>query len=253
VRSAEPLPDAAEVTRRMTERAQAVAQSAQGPQYICNKRSVVEELDPRGNLVKSEEKLYEVKWIAGFPFNRLVKIHGRDLSEAELRKQEEREERFRQKFTSVDTRQMAARQQAWVTPQLLARYQFAVQERTVLSNRATLVLTFRPKDPEPPCETARDRILNRLAGTLWVDEADADVAQLSVSLVEPVSLGWFGILGALSRCDVSLNRLRLPEGAWINERQSLLIHFRKLTATRHFRSIEESSGFKPAPAQPGGS
>jgi hypothetical protein len=248
--AAEPLPDATEVTRRVSERAQAVAQAAPGAPYTCEKRAVLEERDAQGKLLESEEKLYQVKWVAGLPFNRLIKVQGRDLNPGELKKQEEKEERFRQKFIGVDARQLAARQQAWVTPQLLARYQFAVRERTVLSNRATLVLDFKPNAAKLPAENARDRVLNRLAGTIWVDEADADVARVSLRLMEPVSLGWFGILGALSRCELSLDRHRLPDGVWVNARQRLLVHLRKLTATRYFQKTEESSGFKRATAAP---
>jgi hypothetical protein len=83
-----------------------------------------------------------------------------------------------------------------------------------------------------------------MAGRLWIDEEDADVARLEVSLVEPVFLGWFGLLGSLTQCDVSLERRRMPDGVWINAKQALFIQCRKLTATTRFRTTDKSSGFK---------
>jgi len=246
VRASEKLPEASTVTRRMIERAQAVARAEQGPQYTYDKRSLLQELDAAGQTIKSEEKFYHVQLIAGFPFNRLVKVQGRELTSEELKKEEHKEERLRQKFVSADGRKMAARKEALVTPELLERYQFEVKERVSLSNRATLVLTFRPKEGKLPTKTITDKLLNRMAGTVWVDEADGDTAKLSVNLVEPVSLGWFGVLGSLSQCELSLERQRMSEGVWVNARQVLLIQYRKLTATRHFRTTEESSGFKKA-------
>ena len=65
-----------------------------------------------------------------------------------------------------------------MTPELLARYQFAVKQRVVLSNRPTLVVTFKPKDGDLPERSVEDRILNRLTGTLWIDEAEADTARV---------------------------------------------------------------------------
>ena len=114
----------------------------------------------------------------------------------------------------------------------------------MLSNRPTLVLTFKPKEGNLPSRTAQDKLLNGMAGTLWIDEGDADTARLVVSLVEPVSLGWFGWLGSLTRFELSLERQRMADGVWINTKQVLLMQCRKLATTMRFRSTEESRGFK---------
>jgi hypothetical protein len=52
------------------------------------------------------------------------------------------------------------------------------------------------------------------------------------------------MLGSLSRCDLSLDRKRMPEGVWVNARQILQIQCRKLASTLRFRSTEESSEYK---------
>ncbi|MCX6928555.1 MAG: hypothetical protein NT154_35900 [Verrucomicrobia bacterium] len=243
------LPAVSEVLRRMIERAQMVAQADRGPQYTYEKRSLLERLDSTGQPIDSEEKLYQVTLISGIPFNRLVKIQGRELDAEEANREEAREERFRQRFVSADRKKLVTRKEALVTPELLDRFQFAVKDRVVLSNRATLVLTFKPKEGNLPAKTAQDKLLNGMAGTLWIDEGDADTARLVVNLVEPVSLGWFGWLGSLNRCELSLERLRMPDGVWINRKQALLIHCRKLAASQRFRTIEESQGFRRVEAK----
>jgi hypothetical protein len=248
-RAAEPLPGAAEVTQRMIERSQAVARAAQGPQYTYEKRSSLERLDAAGRPLTSEEKIYEVTLIAGLPFNQLVKIQGRELSPEELSREEARQERFRRRFVSADAKEVAARKEGLVTPELLGRYQFAVEKRVALSNRPTLLLTFKPKEGNLPSAAIQDRVLNRMAGRLWIDEADADIARIKAGLVEPMSLGWFGFLGSLSKCDLSLERQRMPDGVWINTKQALLIHCRKLTAAMRFRTTEECSGFRKVEAK----
>jgi hypothetical protein len=246
--AADTLPDVSEVTRRMIARAQAVAGAEQGPQYTYEKRSCHERLDAGGQALQSEEKLYQVRLIAGFPFNRLLKIQGRDLTAEELKREEEKEEHFRRKLTSGAAVQWAARKQGWVTPELLERYQFTVRERVTWQGRPTLVLDFKPRDAKLPAKTFMDKVLNRIAGTLWVDEADADVARISANLTDSVSLGLFGMLGALNRCELSLDRQRMADGVWVNVRQVLLIHARKLTAPLRFRATEQSSDFKPVRA-----
>ena len=243
-RAAEALPGASEVTRRMIARAQAVARAEQRPQYTYEKRSLRERLDADGQVLKSEEKTYLVTLIGGVPFNRLVRIKGRELSSEELRSEEAREEKFRQKFISPAATKSAARKAGWVTAELLGRYQFEVMERVILSNRPTLVLTFKPKEGNLPPGTFLDKLLNGMSGRLWIDEGDADTARLIVSLGDPVALGWFGLLGSLNRCDLSLERQRMPDGVWINTKQGLVIHSRKLTTTTRSRITEVSSGFR---------
>ena len=243
-RAAETLPGASEVTRRMIARAQAMVRSERGPEYNYEKRALTERLDAAGQVLTSEEKTYLVTLIADVPFNRLVKVKGRELSGEELRREEARTEKFRQKFVSPEATRSAARKEGWVTQELLDRYHFEVMERVILSNRPTLVLKFKPKEGNLPSETFKDKLLNGMAGRLWIDEADADTARLIVSLAEPVPVGWLGLLGALNRCDLFLERQRMPDGVWINTKQTLLIQFRKLTATTRSRVTEETSGFR---------
>ena len=243
-RVAEPLPAASEVTRRMLERSKAVAQADQSPQYTYEKRSLLEHLDSAGHAFKTEEKIYQVTLINGFPFNRLVKVPGRELSAEELKREDAREEKFRQRFGAADEKKMLARKEPMVTPELLDRYQFVVKERVVLSNRPTLVLTFKPKAGDLPSKAVQDKLLNRMGGTLWIDEGDGDTARLAVNLVEPVSLGWFGWLGSLTRCELTLDRQRMPDGVWVNTTQALFIQCRKLATTLRFRTTEESRGLR---------
>ncbi len=240
----ETLPAASEVTRRMIERAQVVARADEGPRYTYEKRSLLERLDVDWRPVSSEEKIYQVTLIGGLPFNRLVKVQGRELSAEELKQEDAREERFRQRIISGDRRELVARKEALVTPELLDHYDFTAKERVLLGNRPMLVLTFKPKKGDFPSGTFQEKLLSRMAGTVWIDEADADTARLEVRMVEPVSLGWFGWIGSLSRCELSLERRRMPDGVWVNSKMVLLIQCRKLATTLRFRTTEDSRAFR---------
>jgi hypothetical protein len=242
-RTADALPSSAEVTRRMVERSHVVA-SVDGPQCTYRKTSRLERMDAAGRTLSSEEKVYLVTLIAGVPFNRLLKIQGRDLSAEELARQDEREEKFRQRFVSADRKNLAARREGLVTPELLERYDFVVEDRVVLSNRSTLVLSFKPKTDGLPSTKLVDKLLNRMTGKLWIDEEEAETARVQAHLMEPLYLGWFGWMGSLTRFELSLDRQRMPGGIWINAKQRMLIQCRKVTTNMHFQTTEESSEFK---------
>lgn len=243
-RGGEALPEAGTVTNRMIQRAQAVASGDQKVHYTYAKRTVFEELNSKDETTEKTEKLYRMVLIAGVPFERLVQIKGRDLTAEEIKKEDEREKKFREKISATDKKLKLSRKEGWVTADLLRRFDFTVRERVQLNGRPTLVLDFRPKQPPVATKTVQDKLLNAFQGTLWVDEAEAETVKLAVSLRESVSLGFLGFLGSLNRCELSLERQRMADGVWVNLKQVLLVHARKFASTVRFRSTDESSGFK---------
>lgn len=237
----ESLPTASEVTGRMVERARKIA--GQTERYTYEKKMIIEVIDSRGRVDKSTVKVHQVKLIAGLPFSRLIRIQGRELSEEELRKEDKREEEFRKKTTSVDMKKMAERKESWLTPELIDKFEFTVRERTILNGRPTLRLEFSPAAGIAEAKSLQDKILGRLAGSLWVDEEEAETARFSVRLQKPISLGWFGMLGSLHQFDMDVERVRMPDGVWINGKQSTHLAGRKLFSPMRVRTMEESSGF----------
>jgi hypothetical protein len=244
------LPSATNVVQRMIERAKAVASAENAPRYTYQSRSLLEQLKGNGKVIGSREKLYRVDLVAGYPIPYLTQIKGRELSEEELERERQEEAAYWSKFTSLNMEELAARKEPWLTSNLLARYEFEVRERIMLSNRSTLVLTFRPKPGKLPVESIHDRLLNQLQGKVWLDEQDADVAKVSIGLVDTISMGWFGLLGSLSKCECTIERVRLPGGVWAISRETYEMQLRKLASTKRFRMTEVASGYKRALHKP---
>ena len=144
----------------------------------------------------------------------------------------------------MDPKKLVARREGLVTAELLNHYQFTVSKRIQLNGRATLVVEFKPRDNPAPAKGIRDRVLNRIAGTLWVDEEDGELAKVSARLTETISMGWFGWMGSLSQCELALDRQRMPDGVWVNTKQLWSLQFRRLTTTTHIRVTETSNGFR---------
>jgi hypothetical protein len=238
-------PAATNITRRIVERAQRVAQAGNATRYSYDKRALVEELDSNGAVTKSTEKHYKVDLIAGFPFPKLVRITGRELTQKELERENRRETEFRDKVTRMDLRRQAESGQSWITQEMIDRFEFIVIKREALRGRPALVLSFFPKEPPAVDGTIQDKILTRLAGTIWVDEEDDEVARLDASLQGGISMGWLGWIGSLNRCQLTLDRVRMPEGVWVNMKHTLWFAARKLFGQMRYRTTEESSGFQP--------
>ena len=240
----ENLPDASSVIQRVLQRAQETDQTAEESKYTYQKRSVSEELDDTGKPIKAVEKIYQVTPIEGVPFSRLIKIQNRDLTEQEREQQDRREERFRRKLAEKKSQASAKTEEEALNSALIDRYDFKVQKRIRVDDRPVLVLTFHPKKAHPPEKTIQDKVLNRLAGQVWVDEAEAEVLQVRVGLTEDLSLGLFGMIGALKHCNVAIERQRLPDNVWVKKSFTVSFAGRKVLSAMGYRKIEEFYNFR---------
>ncbi len=242
-RAAHDLPSPDDVLARVIQRAQRVAQAAEPSPYVYEKRSITAELDEQDRVIKSTEKVYQVVMVGGLPFPRLVKVQGRELTPEELEKQNEREMAFRQRVTRVDFKRKAKRREALATKDLIDRFHFEVLKRDRLNGRSALMLAFTPRAAAPE-KTMEDKVFNRVFGTVWVDEEEAEIAKLEAQVRGPVPLGWFGAVGSLHKFLATLERARMPDGIWVNQNSSFSIVARKVFSAVRLRTTEQSSGFR---------
>jgi hypothetical protein len=85
-----------------------------------------------------------------------------------------------------------------------------------------------------------DRIVNKVSGALWVDEAESEIVRLDLHMTEPVKF-WGGILGQLDRFDWTLLRRRSPRGIWFNDRSDGMVQIRKLFLSTRYKILEQAS------------
>jgi hypothetical protein len=240
--SEERLPDAASVIERLKNRAEEVGQADEAKKYSYEKHTHHEELDPNGIVTKKTDKMYNVYPIGGIPFSRLIKIQDRDLTDEEVAQQNRKEEEFRRKVNNGTAK--PKEEEDVLNAGLLEHYDFRVERRDRANDRPTLVLSFQPKHVHQAEKSVEDKVLNRLAGRLWVDEKEAEVVRVEVGLTEDLSLGLFGMVGSLKRCDLKIERQRLPDGIWVDQAQQIELAGRRLFSNLHFRGQEEYFNFK---------
>jgi hypothetical protein len=245
--SEQSLPDARVVVAGMLERSANVASADPSPTWTYDKVTVTDQLGDDGTVSSTTEKLHRMTMYRGVPFSRLVKVQGRALSAAELSREEKREAEFRNRISGREPAKVAGRKEPLILKELVDRYQFEVRKREALDGRPTLRVAFSVKSEKQVENNLQDRILNRLAGTIWVDEATFEVARLNVRLTKGLSIGLLGILGSLTECRFSLTRQPMPDGTWLPLSQEAHITARKLASPVHFRVKEKSGNFQAEP------
>lgn len=240
---AEPLPDAPVLLKRVQARMEQIAAESGTNHFQYMRTNVIEELDSDGKLKKRSEKTYEVALVRGLPRARLIAIDGRTLPEGEQRWRNSEEQKLQRTFTPEKSSE-AQKPKAWLTDDLLERFNFVVAARTNDHGRNVYIMTFRPR-PGAATRSMVDRIVNNLAGQLWIDAEEAEIARIDLGMSQPVKF-WGGFLGQLDRFNWTLQRTRSDSGVWFNQLSTGLFQIRKLLATSRFRVSEESFNFHPS-------
>ncbi|HMO65125.1 MAG TPA: hypothetical protein PKE47_07890 [Verrucomicrobiota bacterium] len=244
-----PLPDAPALLQRMVARAAAVGSETNTLVHQFTKTSWYEKLDAAGNVTSVREKLYEVTLQRGLPHNRLVALDGRPLGPDESEQRNESERKVRNRFSASGSDRADEGVSALINDGLVARFEFTVAGREEVAGRPAVLLRFRPRSGPLPNERLADRVINLLHGTVWVDEAEAEVVRALVRTEGALRL-WGGFLGALDRLEFHIDRARSPAGAWYNRQGLFLLRGRKLWETVHFRAREVAGEIREVPPAP---
>jgi len=132
-----------------------------------------------------------------------------------------------------------------VDRQLLQRFRFTLVGRQTISGRPALILDFVPTTPRPPAHDLKDRVINKMAGRIWVDEAESVLVQADFHLTERVSVV-AGLVGAINEFTLTFHRVRTPDGLWFTLRLDWHLDGREVFAHRTVDEREEITGVQLA-------
>lgn len=96
---------------------------------------------------------------------------------------------------------------------LVGRYDFKFIGREVTNGYSMLVLDFSPKKKKLPENGIKDRVINRVAGRIWVDEREYAIKRCKIHLLESISIIG-GIVGEAQKFDYAFDRERTEDGLW---------------------------------------
>ncbi len=120
----------------------------------------------------------------------------------------------------------------------LQRFQFTLVGREPINGRPALILDLVPATRKPPEHDLKDRIINKTAGRIWVDEAEAVLVQADLHLTEKVNVVG-GLVGAIASFTLSFNRTRTADGLWFTPRLHWHLDGREVFVRRTVDAHEE--------------
>jgi hypothetical protein len=222
-------------------------------QFTFTKLRVLEELDSKAKVTDRKQSRQEWFPINGSPFARTVERNGKPLTEKERQAEADREAAVRAGKKPVRSPEATKRDQAWqFTDEMLARYAFTVTGPETVRGRPAWVVEFAPRSQDLPVKQVTDRVANKVAGKVWVDTEDWEVARLKVWLTEELTfIG--GVAGVLRQFELQLDRTRIEPNAWLPTAIDFQMAGREFLVNKRLHFREEATDFKrvaPAPTQP---
>src|SRR5215204_5964259 len=231
---------AEQIVQRVVLRAQFAHTLNRQTNYSYQKTSTVEELDGKGKVKNRKEKVLQFE--SGNGTLKELKINGEAVPERELRKQDTQATADRQQVSKGHASRRDDNWGKYLTRDLTGRFAFELVGQENVAGRPAYVLSFEPKSDKLPVKQVTDRLINRLAGKVWIDKGEFEVAKAEVGLLDEVTM-WGGVLGALKKFIFDVERTRVDD-VWFNRVSNFEMEGRKLLDSTRIRMRSESGNFR---------
>lgn len=184
------LPDPAELFHRLEANQKNLEQLRRN--YICLVQQEVTQLDGDGKVKKVERREYEEWYVAGESIRRTISKEGVPLDDTEQKKEEERvakkEREARERQAKRDRGEKD--EDDLTVSDFLASSRYSNLRRESREGRELLAMDFEPNPSYKPHGRAQS-LVNKLAGTIWIDEHDLQIARLEAHLAKGMRFGGF--------------------------------------------------------------
>jgi hypothetical protein len=226
-----PLPDIHQLLREVQDHQKQLDQIREA--YTYTSFQTTQDIDPNGQVKKTETEENEDFFVNGHVIERTVKKNGKPLNDHDQQKETERVTKLVEKAEKTPRDQALEGPTISVT-RILEIMDVRNERRENFHGRPAIVFDFIGRKDAKTHGIAEDAS-KKLQGTVWIDEADRQVAHLEVSFVDNfhVAGGLFANIqkGSNFHFDQALvnNELWLPTGGegTMQARVLLLKNFRE--------------------------
>jgi len=171
------LPDIPQLLREVREHQKQLEKAREN--YTYTSLQTTEDLDASGRVTKTESGEAEEFFVNGHQIGRLVKKDGKPLDDKEQQRETERVTKWVEKAEKPDQEPPKEGQQISLS-HILEAADIRNPRRQSYRGRPTIVFDFAGRKDLKAHGISED-LSKKLQGTVWIDEADREVAHLDVS------------------------------------------------------------------------
>ncbi len=221
--SDEPLPDIPALLKQVASNQDHLEQLLE--KYTYTEVIIRREFDKNGALKEKESATYDVTFYRGRRLRRLTAKNGQPLSpddqakedrrlEKVIREIEKREAEKEQKERSHRPGPPDETEKRPTVAEVLRASQLVNPRRERFRGRECVVFDFEPLPGYKPKE-AIEKLMGKMAGAIWIDATDRQVARVEARLIDSFKIGG-GLLGAIkSGAAFLLEQDRINNEVWL--------------------------------------
>jgi len=208
----EPLPDLNALLARLRENQQALEQLRE--KYAYTETTTQYQLDKQGAAQEKGSETREMTIYRGHRIWRTIAKNGQPLSSKDQAKEDRRVEKVIRDLDSGGWAPPPDNQRRVKLSALLRVSRFTIARRERFRQRDMIVIDFEP-NPNLKSADFYDRFINKLAGAIWVDERDLQIARAEFQLVEAFKVGGGALAAMKPGSRFGAEQDRINDGNWL--------------------------------------
>jgi len=213
--------------------------------YTFHEITLTDELDSNGAVKETESEERDVFYVNGYRIGRLVRKNGKELTEGERKGEEDRVIKLIEKDMREPTgHSFNRRGENAGVGQILPLMKISNPRRISLNGRSTLAFDF-VGDPHTKAHGLAENAARRIAGTVWIDEADREVSRLEAKFDDNFRIGG-GFLASIHKgTSLVFEQSRLDQELWMPTASEIHLTARELLVRGVRRNIHvKDAGFR---------
>lgn len=203
--SAKPLPDVETLMKAVVANQEKIETLRE--KYTFKQTETENKLDGDGRIKKSEVRVSEITPVAGRFVERLISVNGKPLSEKELAEEdkrvqkeiekilERREKKLKEKEKKKDEDEEEDEDRTTIL-KILRVSDITSMRREIFRGHEVVAFDFEPRKGFKP-KSRLESLLNKLAGTMWIDEPAEQIVRLEARLTDSFKFAG-GLLASIS-------------------------------------------------------
>ncbi len=248
IEGSRPLPELEPLLKALAENQDKIDEMRE--RYTCRAVEIERKHDGDGRVKETDTRTYEVTPVGGRSVERLISINGKELSVFEREKEDKRVQREielivkrREKKEQKEERARAKGEKKKdddddvEIKDFLRISEITSVRREMFRGHEVIAFDFEPRKGFKPKSRAED-IVNKLAGTIWVDETARQVARLEARLTDSYKIGG-GMLASIGASTAfSFEQEKIGDEVWLPSSIEANISARVLLLAKFNRSVE---------------
>lgn len=186
--------------------------------YTYQQREEDRELDPKGNLKKTESETSEILIMAGRPYERLVARDDKALSEKDAHKEQEKMDRELARRQNLSGKEQAKLEKERAENRKFLRelpdaFSFRLLGEENISGKPAWVIDAEPRPGFHP-KDSNAKILAKVRGKVWVDQSEYQWVKVEGEVLDTLSFG-LALFRLAAGGRMSFEQTRVNDEVWL--------------------------------------